>query len=55
MVGNDGVVVTKPKSTVTFYVYGIARLTFFRGEDRLDRSNKLAALDVRNVFALRLM
>jgi Starch synthase catalytic domain len=40
-VRNDRVFATKPKSPVTFYVNGVARFTFFRREDRLDRSNKL--------------
>jgi len=40
-VRNDRVVATKPKSTVTFDVDGVARFTFFRREDRSDRSNKL--------------
>jgi hypothetical protein len=38
---NDGVVAAKPKSTVTFYVNGVARFTFFRREDRFDCSNEL--------------
>ena len=40
-VRNNRVVATKPKSTVTFDVDGVARFTFFRREDRSDRSNKL--------------
>jgi hypothetical protein len=41
VVGNYGVVATKPKSAVTFYVNGVARFTFFGSEDPFDRSNKL--------------
>jgi hypothetical protein len=41
VVGNYGVVATKPKSTVTLYVNGVARFTFFGSEDPFDRSNKL--------------
>jgi hypothetical protein len=43
VVRNDSVVAAKPKSAVTFYVDGVARFPFFRGEDRFDCSNELIA------------
>jgi hypothetical protein len=40
---NDSVVAAESKSAMTFYVDGVARLTFFRREDRFDCSNELIA------------